>query len=116
VDVIQMLVPGIFQVAALVADVPDVFIPAVDFFGRLGNGNVVGFGILNQFFPGGKIPGTPGSDDFQGRIEGLDGGLEPDLVVALAGTAVGDSCGTFFFGDFYQLLAIRGRAMEVPSR
>ena len=86
------------------ADVPDVFIPAVDFFGRLGNGNVVGFGILDQFLPGRKIPGTPGSDDFQGRIEGLDGGLEPDLIIALAGTAVGNRGGPFFFGDFHQLL------------
>ena len=88
----------------VMADMPDVFIPAVDLFGGLGDGNVVFAGIFHHLFSGGESPGwiSPGSDDFDGGIQGLDGGLKPDLIVALAGATVANIISPFFLGDFNQ--------------
>ena len=41
---------------------------------------------------------TPGCDDFDGRLEGVECKLEADLVVAFAGTAVGNGNAVFFLG------------------
>jgi len=46
-NVIQVFIPWVFKIAALVADVPDVLVPAVDFFCGLGNGNVVGLCVID---------------------------------------------------------------------
>ena len=43
---------------------------------------------------------TPWGNDFDVRFESIVGQFETDLIVALAGTAVGDGLAAFFFGDF----------------
>ena len=50
------------------------------------------------------------------RRQRLVGQLEADLVVALAGAAVGDRVGAFEEAISTWCLAMTGRAIEVPSR
>ena len=54
------------------------------------------------------VPLTPGGDDGHLRGEALDGQLEADLIVALAGAAVGDGVRALLFGDLHQPLADDG--------
>ena len=55
-------------------------------------------------------------DDLDVRVERVGGQLEADLVVALAGCAVGDAIGARLVRDLDQALEMSGRAMEVPSK
>ena len=50
------------------------------------------------------IPLANGSDDFQRRIKSLDGGLETNLVVALARAAMSNVLGAVLMGGIYQVL------------
>ena len=45
---------------------------------------------VDFFFTGMKFPIANGSENLKLRVEGLDGGFEANLVVALAGAAMGD--------------------------
>ena len=65
----------------------------------------MGFGVVDFLVPGLDIPLPPGSDDLHIGSKPLDGQLKPNLVVALAGGAVGNGVGTFSQSDFCQLLA-----------
>ena len=89
-DSVEMLVPWVFQFAAFVTDVPDILVTAVYFFCSLADRNVVSLGVFDQIFPGAEIPESPWRDDLDRRIEGLDGGLETNLVVYVTGTAMRD--------------------------
>ena len=54
-------------------------------------------------------------DDLEPRIERLDGDVEADLVVALAGAAVGDGVGALAWATSTRSWAISGRASAVAS-
>jgi len=99
-----MFVPRVFQIAALMADMPDVLISGIDFLSSLGNWNVVSMGVIDQILTGLEIPCSPRCYDLHGRVQSLDGGLESYLIVALAGAAVSDGEGAFLLCYLYQLL------------
>ena len=81
----------VFQRAALVGEVPQIPVPAVErFAGRIRQGDVSGFGVGDRILARADVPLAPGGDDLQARIERGVGQLEAHLVVALAGAAVGD--------------------------
>jgi hypothetical protein len=61
-------------------------------------------------------PVAPWRDHLDVRVERIGRQLEADLVVALAGGAMGNGVGAGFLGDLDQRLEISGRAIEVPSR
>ena len=73
--------------------------------------DIVGLGVVDFLFTGLDVPLTPGGDDMHLGGEVLDGQLETNLVVALAGTAVGDGIGAFLQGDVHQALGDAGTGM-----
>ena len=85
----------------------------------LGDGDLVLLGELEEFGAGGEVPLAPGGDDADLRVEGVGGELEADLVVALAGGAVGDGVGAGRCGDLDEALgderAGDGGAEEVEA-
>ena len=111
------LVGGVLQVQALVAQVPEVLILGVVGLPADLQRHLVGLGVVDLLLPGLDVPLPPGGDDLHLGGEALDGQLEADLVVALAGAAVGDGVGALRHGDLRQLLADdgpgEGRAQEV---
>ena len=78
----------IFQLAAFVAQVPDVAVAAVNVLLRLLDGHVVRLRVGDGVFPRMDRPFAPGRDDPQARRDGFVGQLEAHLVVALARAAV----------------------------
>ena len=61
--------------------------------------DLVLLGIVDQAGPAGQVPFAPRGDDPDVRLEGEIGQLEADLVVALAGRAVGDRVGAGLVRD-----------------
>ena len=57
--------------------------------------HLVGLGVIDLFLSGLDVPLTPGGDDGHVGCETLDGQFETDLVVALAGGAVGNGIRAF---------------------
>ena len=70
--------------------------------------HLVGLGVIDLFLSGLDVPLAPGGDDGHVGCETLDGQFETDLVVALAGGAVGNGIRAFGQGDLRQLLADDG--------
>ncbi|MNL16185.1 hypothetical protein D3C87_1372140 [compost metagenome] len=70
----------------------------------LGDGNLVLFGIAEQRRTAPEIPFAPGCDHLDRGIERIGGQFEPDLVIALAGGAMGNGVGAGFLGDFDETL------------
>ena len=68
----------------------------------------MGLGVVDLLVTALDLPLPPGGDDGHLRGKALDGQLEADLIVALAGTAVGDGVGVLFEGDLHQALADDG--------
>ena len=68
----------------------------------------MGLGVVDFLVTGDDVPLPPGGDDLHTGSEALDGQLEPDLIVALAGAAVADGVGALLQGDLCQLLADDG--------
>ena len=68
----------------------------------------MGLGIVDLLVTALDGPLTPGGDDLHLGGEALDGQLEPDLVVALAGAAVADGVGALLLGDIHQALGDDG--------
>jgi len=64
----------------------------------------------------GQIPFAPGRDDLDVGLERVIGKLEADLIVALAVAPWATALGARLFGVSICFLAMRGRAIEVPSR
>ena len=83
----------IFELAAFVAEVPDVAIAAVDIFFALLNGNVVLLRVGDGIFAGIDVPFAPGRDNLHVWRDGFVSQFETDLVVALAGAAVRKAVG-----------------------
>ena len=61
-------------------------------------------GVVQAIFARLQRPFPPGSDDLQIRRQRLVGVLETDLVVALAGAAMGDRFGALLQRQFYLVL------------
>ncbi len=68
----------------------------------------MGLGVVDLLVPALDVPLSPGGDDGHIRGKPLDRQLKPDLIVALAGAAVGDGVGPLGLGDLHQLLADDG--------
>ena len=90
------------------AQVPQVLVLGV--VGLTGDlqGDVVSLGVVDLLIAALQIPLTPGSDDGHVGAEGLEGQLETDLVIALAGAAVADGVGALGDGDVSQGLGNAG--------
>ena len=102
------LVAGVLQVQTLMGQVPQVLVLGVVGLPVDLQRHIVGLGVFDLFLTGLDAPLTPGGDD--GHVGGkvLDGQLEADLVVALAGAAVDDGVGPFLDGDVHQALGDAG--------
>ncbi|EXU82302.1 hypothetical protein AX23_14365 [Brucella melitensis 548] len=70
----------------------------------LGNRNLVLFGKFEKLRAALERPVAPWSDDLDVRVQRIGRKLEANLVVALAGRAMGDGVGAGFFGDVDQML------------
>ena len=88
-DFVRRGVGRVFERAALVRDVPDVAVAAVDLGGGGGDGHVVRRGVVDGVLARNDVPLAPRRDHRKLRRQRLVGQLEADLVVALAGAAVG---------------------------
>ena len=102
------LVGGILQIQTLMAQMPQVLILGV--VGLAGDlqRHVVGLGVIDLLLTGLDVPLTPRGDDLHIGGKTLDGQLETDLIVTLAGGAVGDGVSALGLGDLRQLLADDG--------
>ena len=94
------LVGGVLQIQTLMAQVPQVLVLGVAGLPADLQGDVVSLGVVDFLVPGLDIPLTPGGDDLHIRGKALDGQLEANLIVALAGGAMGDGVGTLCQSDF----------------
>ena len=72
--------------------------------GTLGNRHVVGVGIGDLVGTALQVPLANRGDNLELGVEGLDGSLKTDLVVTLAGAAVGDVGRVKLVGDLNKLL------------
>ena len=71
---------------------------------RLSLGTGIWFGPGDELGAAGQVPFAPGGNHLDvGRQRG-DAEFEADLIIALAGGAVGDGIGAGFAGDFHQTL------------
>ena len=66
--------------------------------------DLVELGILDEPRAALQVPFAPRRDDLDRGIEGIGAQFEADLVVALAGGAVGDGVGAGFLGDLDEAL------------
>ena len=99
------------------ANVQQVAIAAVNLLAALRHGNSVRLGIVETVLARLQRPLAPRHDDLQLRSQRLIGVLEANLVVALAGAAMGYGRRALTqrnFSTWY--FAITGRASDVPSR
>ena len=102
-------VPGIFEISALVAEVPQVAVPGVDALLRdLAQVDVVNPGVVDGFLPRADVPQPPGGDDLEVGRQGLVGQLEAHLVVALSGAAVSHGVGALLEGDLDLVPGLQG--------
>ena len=86
------------------AQVPEVLVLGVVRLAVDLQGHVVRLGVGDLFLTRLDVPLPPRGDDGHIGREVLDGQLEPDLIVALAGAAVGDGVGALFLGDLDEAL------------
>src|SRR5690606_22515578 len=96
----------VLEQVALIGDVQQVGIHRI---GRLGSslllyGDVVLLAVGHQCVAGGQVPFAPGGDHLDARLERIGAELETDLVVALAGGAMGNGVGAGLVGDLDQAL------------
>ncbi len=94
--------PGIFEHASLVGDVHQVGIHRVRGLRRGRNRDAVFRGVGHQIGTALHVPLPPRCDDLDFGLEGIGRELESDLVVALAGGAMGDGIGAESFGGLHQ--------------
>ena len=104
-SVIERLIPGILQVAALNGTTPQVVVDGIGVVvGTLGNRHVVGVSIGDLIGTALQIPLANRGDNLKLGVEGLDGSLKTNLVVTLAGAAVGDVGRAKLVSDLDELL------------
>ena len=104
IDVGRRRCPRIFEHAALDRATPQVVVDRIGV--GLGSiyGHAVSFSVIDLFRTRMKIPFAHGGQDLDAGVERLDGSLEADLIVALAGATMGDVLRTFFMRDINQEL------------
>ena len=104
--VLARLPVGVFEAAALVGDVKEVGVHRVGgFLAALHlDGDAVGLAVVEQRLAGGEVPLAPRRDHFHAGHERVSAELEADLVVALAGGAVGDGIRAALAGDLDEAL------------
>jgi len=95
----------VLEDAGLVAAVGEVFVHGPGLGLGAGDGDVGPGGVVEQVVAAGEavveFGDAPGRDDFDGRLQGVVGEFEADLVVAFARAAVGDGDAVLFLGDGY---------------
>ena len=97
IGVLRRLVPRIFEDSALDGAAPEVVVDAVGALSGRGYGNVVRRGVVHLFFTR-EAPVADGREDFDVGVERVAGDFDTDLVLSLAGAAVGDGDGAFLLG------------------
>ncbi len=104
--VLFVLGPGVFQDTAFVGDVQQVGVHRVRrlLLAVALDRDTVLFGVVHQLFAGQQVPLTPWGDDLDARLERVGTQLETHLVVALAGSAMGNGVCAGFVGDFDEAL------------
>ncbi len=102
------LVPGVFEDAALVGEVKDVAVAAVDVLLGLGYRDVVLLGVTDGVLAALDFPLAPGGDDLELGVQGHNGELEAHLVVAFAGAAVRYRLRALGLGGFDEFLGDQG--------
>ena len=102
------LVAGVFQVKTFVGKVPEVLILGIVGFSVYFKRYIVCFGVVDLFVTALDVPLTPGSDDGHIGSKVLNGKLETNLIVALAGASVTDSVGAFLQSDLHKALGDAG--------
>ena len=70
----------------------------------LGDRDLVLFGVVEQLGARAEVPFAPRRDDLEIGVQRIGGELEADLVVALAGGAMGDGVGAGLLGDLDEVL------------
>lgn len=96
-------VVGVLEHAGLVAAVDEVVVHGPGGLGAGRDGDVLLLGVLEQVLTtlelGDELGQPPWGNNLDGRVAGLEGELEADLVVALAGAAVADVLAVVLLGD-----------------
>ena len=114
---ILRLVARVLEVEALVREVPEVLVLGVVGLAADLEGDVVRLGVVDLLLARLDGPLPPGGDDRHIRRKVLDRQLKTDLVVTLAGAAVGDGVGVLLLGDLHQALGDHrpgmGRAEQI---
>ncbi len=96
----RRLDPWVFQDTALEADVEQVAVGAVGLLRAHWHGDAFRLRVFHEIRAALEFPVAPRGDDLEVGSESGEGQLEADLVVALAGRAMGDGIGVFKPGDF----------------
>ncbi len=91
--------PRILEYAGLAGATPEVDVDRVRRRLRDGDLDPALLGVVDLLITRQAHPDPHRGDDLEPRIEGVDGDVEADLVVALAGAAVGDRVGALALGD-----------------
>ena len=93
VGVLGRLVGQVFEHAAFDAAAPEVLVDGEWLLQRHRHRNAVALGVGDLLGPVGHVPLAGGRDNAEAGVEGAGAHVEPHLVVALGGAAVGDGGG-----------------------
>ena len=93
----------VFKVSTFMGQMPNVSVHGIGLVIR-SNGDIMLLGIFDFGRTGIEVPFTPRSNQRDVRSQSLNGQLETNLVIALAGSAVSNSIRAFLLSDFHQLL------------
>ena len=115
-DFVRGRIRRIFQRAALVRNVPDVAVAAVDLLGGLRDRHVMLGRVLDSVLARNDVPLAPRSDHRQMRSQRLIGQLKSHLIVALAGAAVRQRVAAGFQCDFHLAFGQQGPGDGGPQQ
>ena len=104
VDIVGRPGPRVLEDAGLDGAAPDVVVDRVGRLLRDRDLDPAGDRVLDLLLARQAHADPHRGDHLESRVEGVDGDVEADLVVALARAAVGDRVGAFLLGDLDQEL------------